>query len=123
MMRLHYSQSRNDLHAEPVSCTCKGTPTWSFKTADQYPHKIRLAGYDDANFWNNVNAAPREASCKCGRRYRYQWLPEGVEFEWLDTTPTPAPDASPSASSAPAAVAVPSTSALATDGADRGEAG
>jgi hypothetical protein len=35
--------------------------------------------------------------------------------------PTPAPDASPSASSAPAAVAVPSTSALATDGADRGE--
>jgi hypothetical protein len=37
--------------------------------------------------------------------------------------PTPAPDASPSASSAPAAVAVPSTSALATDGADRGDAG
>jgi hypothetical protein len=34
-----------------------------------------------------------------------------------------APDASPSASSAPAAVAVPSTSALATDGADRGDAG
>jgi len=84
MMLLTYSQSRNDLHAEPVSCTCKGAPRWDFKTADQFPHKIRLAGYDDANFWQNVNAAPRENACKCGRRYRYQWLPEGVEFEWLD---------------------------------------
>jgi hypothetical protein len=82
-MLLKYNQSGNDLHAEPVSCTCKGTPTWDFKTADQYPHKIRLTGYDDANFWDHASAEPKDGACKCGRPYRYHWKRDGVEFDWL----------------------------------------
>jgi hypothetical protein len=69
----------------------------------------RLLQLGDARFFDVAGEALL-ARCKAAIAYAFD-------------TPTPAPDASPSASSAPAAVAVPSTSALATDGADRGDAG
>lgn len=47
-------------------------------------HKVKLAGYADANFFDNVNSKPTDGECKCGRRYRYQWFRDGVAFEWID---------------------------------------
>lgn len=45
---------------------------------------IQLTGYDDDNFFDNVNAQPHDFRCQCGRPYRLQWFRDGVEAEFLD---------------------------------------
>lgn len=47
-------------------------------------HTLRLGGYDDENFFKNVNANPRHGKCRCGRGFTQQWLDDGVEFSWDD---------------------------------------
>lgn len=74
---LPFEAIRNDLYAK-VRCNC---PHHSMP--DLLKHTIRLVGYNDANFFDNVNREPRESACKCGRRYRYQWHRNGVSFCFL----------------------------------------
>lgn len=74
----------NDLFAD-VPCKCLD-PKWAGSSiAHIMKFKVRLTGYADNNFFDNVNAVPSECACRnCGRKYRAQWLREGVEFEWLE---------------------------------------
>jgi hypothetical protein len=80
---LPYSQSRNDLYAEPVECRCPSPLFEDSDIAHLMKNKIRLSGYDDTNFFDRVNAQPREGRCRCGRRYRFQWWRDGVAFAFL----------------------------------------
>jgi hypothetical protein len=52
---------------------------------DKYPtllnRTIKLYGYNDANFFDNVNKEPRLYKCKCGKEYKYRWTREGVNVE------------------------------------------
>jgi len=69
----------NDLFAK-FECTCvddsdmwkdfnKKFPNGKIKTS------IKLTGYNDANFYNEVNKAPREIKChNCGKSYMVQWF-------------------------------------------------
>jgi hypothetical protein len=61
-----------------AECTCPD------RHIDILRHKIKLAGYADANFFDNVNREPTHDECECGRKYTYQWFRNGVEFQWLD---------------------------------------
>lgn len=65
-----------------TKCRC---PNESEKLAELgIKQTLRLYGYDDDNFFTNVNAKPRDGKCRCGRPYTYQWLGDGVEFAWKD---------------------------------------
>ena len=74
-----------DLYAEKVECTCLD-PKWSDSTvARLFKTKISLSGYNDENFFVNVNQNPRQGECPCcKRKFTYQWLSDGVEFNWND---------------------------------------
>lgn len=66
----------NDL-AIDFKCTC---PSDLFKGSDiehLMKQRIHLYGYNDANFWGNVNKEPRKFNCKCGREYTQQWFVDG----------------------------------------------
>lgn len=64
-VQLPYEQSgeRNDLVCR-LWCGCK--------------HFHNLMGYNDANFFYNVNAQPRETHFPCGRVITQQWLMNGT---------------------------------------------
>ena len=62
-MTLEYEQLSNDLYAK-FRCSCG--------------EQVRLTGYNDANFFDNVNAQPRSRSCKCGQAYSVQWFRDAV---------------------------------------------
>ena len=69
-----------DLVAE-FKCDC---PSDSFKgSAIEHlmKHRIKLYGYNDSNFFDNVNKEPHPYKCKCGKEYRYQWTRDGVNVE------------------------------------------
>ena len=80
---LPFEAIRNDLYAK-VQCTCPSKLFEGKPIAHLMKHWIKLVGYNDANFFDNVNREPRESACKCGRGYRYQWLRDGVSFAFLD---------------------------------------
>ena len=69
---------RNDL-AVDFYCTCnnpkyKGTPLEDIMTT-----KISLYGYDDRNFFENVNKNKREFKCGvCKKEYTQQWFRTGI---------------------------------------------
>lgn len=43
--------------------------------------QIRLCGYDDANFFDNVNEEPSIVKCRnCEQKYWYQWKRDGVKI-------------------------------------------
>lgn len=83
-MKLDYEGLGRDLYAEKVSCNC---PNPDYKhdpeLASLLPTKIRLSGYADDNFFDNVNKEPREGQCSCGRKFKYQWFRTHVDFEWV----------------------------------------
>lgn len=69
MRLLEVEQLGNDLFAR-TACKCGEV--------------IRLVGYNDGYFFNDVNASPKEGACaKCSRRYWFKWRPAGVEFVLL----------------------------------------
>jgi hypothetical protein len=77
---VEYDQHRNDLFAE-IECKC---PNERYKGSAVYElmkTKIKITGYADNHFFNVVNKEPRFLQCKCGRKYQYQWKPEGVEYK------------------------------------------
>ena len=66
----------NDL-AVDFRCTC---PSEMWKGTDIehiMKERIHLHGYNDANFWDNVNSEPRKLTCKCGKSYTQQWFRNG----------------------------------------------
>lgn len=75
--------SRNDLYFE-IHCTCPDEKWIGTNIEHIMKHKIVLTGYNDSNFFNNVNKESRESKCKCGRKFRYQWFPRYIIFEWID---------------------------------------
>lgn len=73
----------NDLVAS-FKCEC---PDESFKDssfAHLMKHRIRLYGYNDLYFFEEVNKEPRMYNCKCGFQYKYRWTYEGVEVERIE---------------------------------------
>lgn len=83
-MKLKYEcLGGRDLYADAVSCSCLD-PEWKdTDVAHLFNTKIRLSGYYDSNFFDNVHKEPHEGACQCGRKFKFQWLRSHVEFEWL----------------------------------------
>lgn len=86
---LPFERLSNDIYAR-LECSCPYT-TEAGQVIDFMTTRIQLVGYDDANFFDNVNREPRKQSCKkCGREFMVQWTREGVAVEWLDGGPVTA---------------------------------
>lgn len=89
MSRLPFEQSRNDLHFK-IECTCPSKLFEGSDIAHLMKTTIRCSGYDDDNFFDNVNRTPRRSKCgTCGRPYRIQWFRDGVEFAFEDEVTAP----------------------------------
>ena len=64
-----------DLYAH-FDCVCLRWPeSKSLKTKKE----IRLVGYADSNFFDNVNKKPSEYTCECGHVTKYQWTLTGLK--------------------------------------------
>lgn len=74
---------RNDLYCR-VKCTCPSDLFKDSSVSHIMKHVIVLIGYNDAYFWDEVNKEKREGTCKCGKKYFYQWFRDGVDFEWIE---------------------------------------
>jgi hypothetical protein len=62
-------------------CTC---PSYLFKDsdiADIMKTTIKLSGYADDYFFDEVNKEPRLFQCTCNKQYKYQWFRDGIECE------------------------------------------
>ena len=88
-------QTRRSLHCYPfralsrdlycdIECQCLDPAFADSGVAHLFKRKVKLIGYADDHFFDQVNAEPRELPCKCGRRLRYQWFRDRVEAEWMD---------------------------------------
>ena len=72
-------QLGNDLYAK-IECTCGKYPDMPW-----FKHKITLVGYNDSNFFENVNREPRKILCdNCKKAYMVQWYHDGVEYSEAD---------------------------------------
>lgn len=84
-MKLNVRSIRNDLYADDVKCVCPSKKWIGTDIEHLMQRRISLNGYNDSNFFDNVNKKPRIGRCnQCGREYKYQWFRYYVEFEWLD---------------------------------------
>lgn len=63
--------------AVDFKCTCPSELFKGSKVEHLMKETIHLYGYNDANFWNNVNNEPRDFNCKCGKKYTQQWFANG----------------------------------------------
>jgi hypothetical protein len=84
MKTLSYESMGRDLYAERVECTCPDPMFKDSTVSHLFKTKIRLSGYYDDNFFDNVNKEPINLSCNCGRKFKFQWFRDRVEFEWDD---------------------------------------
>lgn len=69
-----------DLVAE-FECDCPNERYKDSPLAHLMKHRIKLYGYNDSNFFDNVNKEPQTLTCKCGRVYQYQWKRDGVKVK------------------------------------------
>ncbi len=84
-----------------LQCTCPNPQFADGPIAYLMKTTVKLTGYCDDNFFDNVNAEPSEGKCRvCGRRYRVQWFRDGIEAEFIDD-PVAAAEPSKAESSAP----------------------
>ena len=69
-----YRRMGNDLY---VDCSC---PICSCDKGDGWHYnRIKLSGYNDHYFFNEVNKDFRKYTCnKCDTEYEYRWTTEGV---------------------------------------------
>ena len=72
-----------------LRCSCRDPRFADSEIADLMPYTIKLSGYADDHFFDIVNAGPSYSTCRCGRKFRFQWFRDGVEACFL-----PAPRAS-----------------------------
>ena len=77
-MILKFEQLSNDLFTR-FQCTCPDVAFKNSPVAGLMRTTIRLTGYNDSYFFTEVNKAPREIQCGCGKKYTIQWFPDGVE--------------------------------------------
>lgn len=83
-MKLGYESFGRDLYAAAVECKCLD-PKWKDTTVSHlFKRKIKLVGYYDDNFFDNVHKVAHSSKCDCGRGFVYQWFRDGVGFEWVD---------------------------------------
>ena len=82
MKRKKFRALGNDLYFD-LECTCPNSLFIGTDIEGIMKHRIKLTGYNDANFFDNVNAEPRKGKCKCGREFVYQWFRNGVEAEFI----------------------------------------
>jgi len=80
MKVLEYTRHRNDLFCE-FECTCPSESWRNTPIEHLMKEKIKFSGYNDNYFFDVVNREPKIRTCKCGKKYRYQWKREGVEVE------------------------------------------
>lgn len=77
-MKLNYDSLGRDLYAK-FKCTCLD-PKWKdSEVAHLFHTTIRLCGYNDAYFFDEVNKEPKEIKCDCGKLFKVQWFRDGVE--------------------------------------------
>lgn len=60
----------------------EGRYAGKFRGVHLFKRKIKLSGYYDDNYFDNVHKHPHTNQCDCGRKFTYQWFRDGVEFEW-----------------------------------------
>jgi len=83
-MKLGYESFGRDLYAAAVECVCLD-PKWKDTDVSHlFKRKIKLSGYYDDNYFDNVHKHPHTSQCDCGRKFTYQWFRDGVEFDWVD---------------------------------------
>ena len=81
-MKIPFFLLGDDLLAE-FECTCfdlsyKDHPVFH----STFHTRVRLTGYADLNFFDNVNKSPRIIKCPCcNKEYSVQWFRDGVEVE------------------------------------------
>lgn len=85
-MKLEYKRLESGTLYAHVHCRCN--LEWRSSTGEErianMKTNIRFLGKDSKEFWL-ANAKPAEGECYCcKRKYIAQWLPEGLEFEWVD---------------------------------------
>jgi len=63
-----------------IECTC-ADKKWADdkKIGHLFKTKVRLSGYADAYFFDQVNKEPKPISCDCGNAWMVQWFRDGVE--------------------------------------------
>lgn len=81
-MKKPYRSLGNDLYFD-LQCTCPDKSWADSEVAHLFKTKIKLTGYNDHYFFHEVNKEPREGQCQCGRKFKYQWFPDGVEAEFV----------------------------------------
>ncbi|EGL82069.1 hypothetical protein CathTA2_2432 [Caldalkalibacillus thermarum TA2.A1] len=77
---VEFKRLGNDLFAD-FQCQCPSPNFIGTDIEHLMKRKITLSGYADAYFFKVVNAEPNIFKCDCGRVYKYQWFPHGVEIE------------------------------------------
>lgn len=81
-MKKPYTSLGNDLYCDAGKCTCTD-PKWKdSEVAHLFQTRIKLTGYYDNNFFNNVHKEPHKGKCHCGRGFEFQWFRDGVVFNW-----------------------------------------
>jgi hypothetical protein len=78
-----YRSFGNDLYFD-LQCNCPDKRFEDSAVSYLFKTVIKLTGYSDRNFFDNVNKEPRFGECECGRKFQYQWFVEGVEAKFLD---------------------------------------
>ena len=81
--RKRFTAHRRDLFFE-LQCTCPNKSFVGTNVEDLMKHTIRLSGYADDNFFDNVNKEPMHLACQCGRKFTVQWFRDGVEAAFID---------------------------------------
>jgi hypothetical protein len=67
---IDFDQHRNDLFAKFFCDACRKNGVYE---------PIKLTGYNDNNFFQNVNKDFRELNhAPCGTTYLFKWTPDGV---------------------------------------------
>lgn len=79
-MKLEYTALGNDLYCK-FNCTCPEERWKDSPLRDIMKTTIRLTGYNDNYFFDEVNKEPKEVKCKCGNAYMVQWFRDGVEIK------------------------------------------
>ena len=84
-MKLPISALGRDLFAD-FECTCPEPRYANDEVLSKYFNtKIKLSGYNDSYFFNEVNKEPRTVSCPtCNKKYQVQWLSDGVEVQEVE---------------------------------------
>jgi hypothetical protein len=76
---IDFTQHRNDLFCDVGRCKCSNPLFKGSNVEYLIKKKVKLTGYNDDNFFNNVNKDFKQYECNdCGAFFEYRWTPDFV---------------------------------------------